>query len=392
MLIVSMIAASIFFLQSCKEDDNQTGTPFFNIEGDPSGLTADINGKTESYVVRSNRPWKIVAKEENVDWVKVFPNEGDDDGIFKIIVSGNEGFTSREANFAFVVDGVEQPVLFRVEQDANTPYITLPAKVVIPSAGGSFDVAVTSNIAWNYSYDNATWLGGGSKTDNKITLTAERNQLDARSVVLTVTAVDYPGVSQTVTLEQSSGSVILEEHFDWLAYGSAVTYLNTPAEKRYDSWTDEEKAKGWTVQLLAADNTPLLYSRPGFVKLGKGSYGGDIVSPKLSAIAGTVNLKVTFKAAAYISAGGTIDPHILNVEVLGGGTASKSSFDVDNIPNSEAQDNAGIVNNIWSDDRAYTFNVTGATADTQIRFVSSITAGGITNRFFLDDIKVEIVP
>ncbi len=389
-IIVLMIAASAFFLQSCKKDDTKAGAPAFTIEGDPTGLTVDVKGKAESFVVRSNRHWEIVAKEEDGNWVKVFPAEGDDDGIFKITVAANAGFTQRVANLAFVVDGQEQPVLFRVEQAANVPYITLPAKVTIPSAGGNFDVAVTSNVTWNYSYSNASWLTDGSKTENKIILAAAPNQAaNMRSVVLTVTAVDYPNVSQTVTLEQSPGSVLLDEHFDWLTYGSAITY-NTTGETRYDSWTADQKAKGWSCQLLASDNTPLLYARQGFVKLGKTSYGGDLVSPKLAAITGTVNLKVTFKAAAYISAGGTIDPHVLNVEILGAGTASTSSFNVNNIPNKQSEDDAGVVNNIWADDRAYTFTVTGATANTQIRFVSSIPTG-TTNRFFLDDIKVEIV-
>ena len=390
-VIVSVIAAALFFLQSCKKEDSLSGAPAFRIEGDPTGLKADIKGVTESYVVRGNGHWEIVPKDDDSEWVKVFPTEGDDDGIFKITVGANEGFTAREANFAIVLEGQEQPVLFRVEQDANVPYITLPTEVVVPSIGGEFDVDVEANVDWEYALSSTDWLEESTKAEDHITFAAMPNQsTDARSVVLTVTAVDYPNVSQTVVLEQSSGSVLLDEHFDWLTYGSTQTYVTT-GETRYDNWTEEERARGWSCQLLASDNTPLLYARQGFVKLGKTSYGGDLVSPKLSTIVGTVDLDVTFKAAAYISAGGTIDPHTLNIEVLGAGTASVTSFNVDNIPNKQSEDEAGVVNDIWSDDRAFTFHITGATAETQIRFVSSIETG-TTNRFFLDDIKVEIAP
>jgi hypothetical protein len=137
-IMVALLMTFASLLQSC-DDDEASAPASFSIEGDPSGLTSGIAGKTESYVVRATGSWQIVAKEEG-NWVKVFPTEGEDDGIFKITVSANENFDERLMNFAFVVNGEEQPVLFRVEQEANVPYITLPANVTIPSPGGNFDV------------------------------------------------------------------------------------------------------------------------------------------------------------------------------------------------------------------------------------------------------------
>jgi len=102
-LILPLFLLSLFLLSSCKEDPIQED-PFFTIEGDPTGLTVSKATKTQAYVVRSNRSWQILNKE-NADWVKAFPEKGDADGIFKIIVSANETFDTRTANFAFVVDG-----------------------------------------------------------------------------------------------------------------------------------------------------------------------------------------------------------------------------------------------------------------------------------------------
>ena len=393
-LMVALLTLFACLLQSC-EDEEPSAPVAFSIEGNPTGLTSGIAGKTESYVVRGSGAWQIVAKEEG-SWVSVFPTEGEDDGIFKITVGANDGFEQRVMNFAFVVNGEEQPVLFRVEQDANVPYITLPGKVTIPSPGGNIDIAVTSNVAWSYTLSDGTWLTEVSKTQDKVTLTATANSaLSSRAVTMTVTATDYPGISQTVTLEQSPGTIVLEEDFSWLAYGSAVPYT-TGGETIVTNWTPDQQAKGWTSSVNPISNDRPLYARQGFVKLGKTNYGGDIISPKLSTIEGTKNLKVTFKAAAYVSAAGTvIDSRVLVVEVLGAGTPSVGVIMVENVPNTQPQDNDGVVNDIWADDRAFSFTITGATADTQIRFLGKAfdlrAETPVTNRIFLDDIKIEIV-
>lgn len=392
--MVALLMTCAFAFQSC-DDDEPSAPSSFSIEGNPTGLTAGVEGKTESYVVRGHGAWQIVPKEEG-DWVKIFPDEGEGDGIFKITVSPNEGFEERLVNLAFLVDGEEQPVLFRVEQAANLPYITLPEKVTIPSPGGNFDVAVTSNVAWSYTLSDNVWLTEVSKSTDKVTLNAGVNKaLATRSVTMTVTADDYPAISQTVTLEQSPGTIVLEEDFNWLAYGSEVPYTTT-GETKIASWTPEELARGWTSSMNPVSNDQPLYARQGFVKVGKTNYGGDLISPKLSTIEGTKDLTVTFKAAAYVSSGGTvIDSRVLVIEVLGAGTPSVGVIMVENVPNTKAEDDAGVVNDIWAEDRAFSFTITGATSETQIRFLGKAfdlrAETPTTNRIFLDDIKVEIV-
>ncbi len=243
-MVFSLLIISLFLIPSCDKEEEPAGDPLFFIEGDPTGLSVDKNAKTQSYTVRSNRPWQIIAKSE-ADWVRPFPDEGADDGIFKIIVEANPTFDERTVNYAFVVDGKEQPVLFRIDQEGNVPYITLPALVTIPSAGGDVEINVTSNVAWSYTISDNSWLTEKSVTTTRITLTAAENtSIDPRQVVLTVTASDFPAVSANVTLAQSPGTVVLEENFNWLAYGSAVFYTTT-GETRYDLWTQAEKDRGW---------------------------------------------------------------------------------------------------------------------------------------------------
>lgn len=354
-LLSVFLMFSVIFI-SCKEEEIAPEAPYFNIEGGPTGLVSPVKGITQSYVVRSNRPWQIIPKEDN-DWVKVFPDEGEDDGIFKFIVEENMGFDPRTINFAFVVDGQEQPVLFRIEQEKNVPFIVIEGAeegLSIPSVGGEILVSINANVDWNYSIDDESWLTGHEKSGSQVKISAPQNLGPRRSITLTITAQDDPELFSEIVVTQSSGSVILEENFNWLAYGNAIPY-ETSGEKRYDTWTQEEKDRGWySTPVEATKGEQLVYARQGFVKLGKTNFGGDLISPKLG-IDGTVNVRVTFKAAGYISAGGAIDDKILRVFALGAGETSVNEIIIENIPNSRAQDEAGVDNNIWDPTRAYFF-------------------------------------
>jgi hypothetical protein len=394
LIILPLFLLSLFLLSSCKEEPVQED-PFFTIEGDPTGLTVTKAAKTQAYVVRSNRAWQIVKKEDAA-WVKAFPEKGDADGIFKIIVQANETFDVRTVNFAFVVDGEEQPVLFRVEQAGNVPYITLPPAVTIPAGGGEFSVDILSNVPWGATLSDNTWLQETSVTSQKITFIAEENtSIDPRTTTLTLTAIQYPTVIATVELTQSPGTVVLEESFSWLNYGNVVFYTTT-GETRYDSWTQAEKDMGWTSTLNTYSGDTPLYARPGFVKLGKTSYGGDLISPALSKLDGTQTVTVTFKAIPYQTAGGTRDDNFLNISVIGPGTVSQTQFIIDNWPTYPAENVTDYCIGMWSAPEATrTFTITGATSETQIKFLGgdyALSGVGVgKNRIFLDDIKVEIV-
>ncbi len=402
LIVLPLFLLSLFLLYSCKEDPVQED-PFFSLEGSPTGLTLTKAAKTTSYVVRSNRPWEVV-KKSGADWLKVFPEKGDADGIFKIYVTENPLFVARTENLAFIVDGTEQPVLFRVDQAGNVPYITLPATVTVPAGGGPFSVDVVSNVTWTYSLSDDSWLVEGSVTAQTLNLVAEMNTSDdPREVTLTLTSVDFPDVSESVVLTQSSGKVVLEEDFNWLNYGNVVFYTTTN-ETRIDNWTQDQKDRGWTSTIntvTGSGNTAMLYARPGFVKVGKTSYGGDLISPAFTKLIGTQTVTVTFKAIPYMTKAGAMDENVLKVSVIGPGTVSQEQFIIDNWPVYPADDGAhtDYCVGMWSAPEATrTFTITGATSETQIKFLGGdydlTTEAGLPtrkNRIFLDDIKVEIV-
>src|SRR5699024_8364600 len=119
------------------------------------------------------------------------------------------------------------------------------------------------------SIDDESWLNSHEKKGSSVILFADRNAGGKRSAIVTINSPSFPDLSKEVVVTQSSGAVILEENFDWLAYGNAIPY-ETAGEQRYDLWTQEEKARGWySTPVESSSGQQLCYARQGFVKLGK---------------------------------------------------------------------------------------------------------------------------
>ena len=387
---------------SCQDDDTWPDNPYLHLEGDRTTFEAGADKTQYTLTVRSNCPWRVVCKTEGTDWVRAFPDEGDDDGRFSLIVSANSDFTARHAEFALMVGDQEYPILLSVNQVASVPSITLgdgSGTVKAPSAGGHVTVTTKANVDWqcNVDADAQGWLKVDSLSSTGILyLTLAENNGVERTGVLHCVSAEEPSANVDVSVVQASGSILLQEDFSWLAYGSDITY-DTDGQVRIDSWTADEQAHGWTTTPNAASkDEPLVYGCLGFVKLGKTNYAGDLISPKLK-VDGTVDVKVTFKACAYISSGGTKDDNELYVSVVGPGTVEAGNpFIIDNYPNSSKNEN-GSDYDVWAPDIAErTFIIKGVTGETRIKFMagSSYDLHGVgkgKNRIFLDDITVAIL-
>ena len=96
------------------------------------------------------------------------------------------------------------------------------------------------------------------------------------------------------------------------------------------------------------------------IKLGTGSVKGSATTPALG-VAGDMTL--TFKSAAWSG-----DAEILNLSVEGGGSLSMASVTLKSAE--------------WS---SYTVVITGATAETKVKFEANIAT---KNRFFLDEVRI----
>jgi hypothetical protein len=126
----------------------------------------------------------------------------------------------------------------------------------------------------------------------------------------------------TLDIPVTQLSTIFFDNFAWMGIngidtraGLSILGWDTNGESgaRFDKWTDDELAHGWV------SRSTTCYMRPGFFKLGKTGSGGDIVSPKIDEIAGTMDITVSFQAVGYSSAKGALDDKVLYVGLLGPG-------------------------------------------------------------------------
>lgn len=403
----ALLVLALCGIVSCGNDDDASGETYFELENNETSFEASSSKAQFDITVRSNRSWNIVSRSENADWVRPFPAEGDQDGIFHFIVSENKTFESRMAQFAMIVNGEEYPVLLNVSQEAATPYITVgdgSGTIKVASDAGQTTITTKANVNWTCAVDPsaADWLKVASLSDDGVlTLEFAKNNNLERTGVLHCTSAEQPTANKDINVVQAAGSIILQEDFSWLtSYGQLDGVVDPPyttdRQVRIDKWTDDEKAHGWTSTVVGdgGGNTPLLYACYGYVKLGKTNYAGDLISPKLSLEEAT-DVTVTFKATGYISAGGAKDDNVLCVSVIGPGTlvCETNPFTISNYPNSKKNENGDDYDPWDASIAERSFKIKGATGETQIKFMagSAYTLKGVgqgKNRIFIDDITV----
>lgn len=393
------------FLSSCKRDKDSEANVHFELLNASSDLQVSLEGGSETYTVRSSGYWTI-AFVDDVDWVDVEPKEGRGDGSFTVTVNKNRQKDNRSAALTFHVDHIRMTDLIRISQDENPnpPYFELDyeSEVLEVSGSGANEVFnVQSNSQWEVVVpEEVDWISiqpEAGNGDGEFTIVVDENpSYSARNAKLSY-IVD--GIAFELSLNVVQGgkvdnSIVMNEDFEWLTYGSPI-FFTTTGETRFDNWTDEERAKGWTSTVntvSGSGNQPLLYARTGFVKLGKTSYGGDLISPKLSSIVGEQDIVVTFKAVPYQTKAGARDDNILKVSVVGPGEVSQGTFVIDNWPDYDTDPDCV---EIWKSPSAQrTLTIKGATSETQIRFVGGdfdLRPDVVKinkNRIFLDDIIV----
>lgn len=409
--LTTLILAGALLAASCSDSDD-LAEGYFGLEGNPTGITVPAAGITKSkrtpLTVRSNGQWTVApATEDDAKWIHIFVDEGQDDGIFYYWVDANKSFTPRTGNIMFTVNGNPYPNLFSIHQEADVPAITIARAdkgyEILPT-GGQVKIPVSHNVDFTAALSTASWVKIDSVGTDTVYVSATKNKEEVRKVTLTLTGTgDYAYVTSSTVLSQAAAGVVMNEHFDWMQEGIEDYYYNYP-EVRFDKWTAEETAHGWT------SLGDCMYGGRGYLKLGKTNDAGDLLSPKLSAISGTQDIILTFKAIGYVSKGGAKDDAVLRIMLVGGGSVkgeSTTSMAVDGqtyeaatrqitiFPNSSLDEN-GADYAPWAQPEAtFTVHFTGVTANTQLLFVGGMAWGtglkGVgqgKNRLLIDDIKV----
>ena len=299
-----------------------------------------------------------------------------------------------------------------------------PLTIALPQGGGEATISVTTNADdWSYSFTE-NWLIA-EKSESGLKLKANPNLgFTNLSTVLTIYSTEYPeDIWQNVEISQYS-SLVFEDNFDWLGTGASTNIYTASGEKRFDAWeSNYGTTNGWT-STPAADKggtvKPYVYCREGYAKFGKTHVNGDLITSKLEAIDGTKDLIVSFKAVAYISAGGTPDLNDLTIEIVGPGTITEilsvgsqletpadrspssgvltengALFMIGNYHNPDGPSRTnwlGYDYNPWAPEFAErSFVVSGATIETQIRFICGPHIGvtdGESYRHGFDEVRI----
>ncbi len=167
-----------------------------------------------------------------------------------------------------------------------------------------------------------------------------------------------------------TSSVLLETNTDWVN-----TYCVVDAMDRFDTLVTEGTLDmhGWGYDAT----NKAVYARPGYVQVNSGSAVGQIVSPALTAISGTDNVKVSFDAGyfyQYFSQKGDTN-RVIQATLRGAGSIDGATGGVLELTLARGSSWEGL-----------SFNITGADATTQVVLGAKVAS---SNRWFLDNFRVE---
>lgn len=417
----SLLCVTLLGAAACSDDDTEgdSGNPIppaLSTENLPdAGLKFLYSALTpHTFTMNVDAPWEIT---KTAGWFVVTPNKGEAGQNIQVTVTPalNQG-EARDGEFTIRANSGNNlhPCLTEksipLSQDAY-----LAAGIVITGLDErllAFEAEDTDPVVftvetsydWTLTVENETWLtvapkSGKAGSAAQVTITPKANTTDERhESKITITAGDAEFGENTaeeiIELVQApympkdthaEGYVFFSDDFQWIPdnwvspytkYGWPSVSIDGTNGNEFALSTDGMKeavaAKGYTY-------TPSVYARyEGHVKLGKIANMGAITIPALTGIdAGkAATLLVQFDAAAYSSAGGTVDngDDHMDVTIEGPGTIG------DLVETSALVE----VKNVWEWTR-YSLIVYGATNETRITFGSKRE---VKCRLYLDNITV----
>lgn len=253
-----------------------------------------------------------------------------------------------------------QPVLNSGVLKAGMPVsgvtITIPYTngegVVLASAGaevsgvaaGGIEVAGQTDVALEAAGEIVLPVGGTPATAGEVVFTVK---VDGKTIGMALNSAVEAGEGGG-----DEGAVVLEQDFSACAAGPAYP---SSANTEFDV---SDLGAGWSAVKA--------YSAAGVIKLGSGSGKGSLTTPQLG-VSGTKDVRVSFDIAGWPNKNAQV---VIVVE--GGGVPS-----VELVEGYKNDGSAGL--------ETRTFDVTGATASTRIKFEAK-NAGN--NQFFLDNLKI----
>lgn len=417
----SLLCVTLLGAAACSDDDTEgdSGNPIppaLSTENLPdAGLKFLYSALTpHTFTMSVDAPWEIT---KTAGWFVVTPNKGEAGQNIQVTVTPtlNQG-EARDGEFTIRANSGNNlhPCLTQksipLSQDAylaaGIVLTGLDERLLAFEAEDTDPVVFTveASYDWTLTVENDAWLtvapkSGKAGSAAQVTITPKANTTDERrESKITITAGDAEFGENTaeeiIELVQApympkdthtEGYVFFSDDFQWIPdnwvspytkYGWPSVSIDGTNGNEFALSTDGMKeavaAKGYTY-------TPSVYARyEGHVKLGKTANMGAITIPALTGIdAGkAATLLVQFDAAAYSSAGGTVDngDDHMDVTIKGPGTIG------DLVETTALVE----VKNVWEWTR-YSLIVYGATNETRITFGSERE---VKCRLYLDNITV----
>ena len=229
--------ALMMAVPSCQQEELED--PAFSIEGEASSYNVPFDGNTASnatrFTIRSNQNWEIVPVEE-YDWVRPFPDRGENDGYFTFLVEENFTASEREAYFKMLVDGVEQPTLFTVTQETRGEYIDLKeTSFVVTYESSTLKIAMEANVELELSC-----ISDDSGADGVwLTMAPEAEQIED-TLVLKVAESALPSPRNGVFSVQKKGSPDVAQEITVMQTGTQELYGLPAVWEFYQRQTDPE--------------------------------------------------------------------------------------------------------------------------------------------------------
>lgn len=328
--IISAISLAItgIILSGCnKEDEPLPGDLYFNIENmdnlvlPQEGVDVTTFSKGKKFIVRSNGNWQFVPEDEAaMAWAKVFPMEGDADGMIRIYSEENLSPVQRVARYKVFLNGVEQPQMLTFSQKGCEPFLKLStALVTLKRTGGEVSITVDANLDWECSVEgtDASRFTATAVSPQEIKVSTDRINDTGNDIMATLVVSgkdEFSNIRQLVAIEQLYATFF--DDFSWLPNPKAgiLGWNAHGSELGMSSWTDEQIAHGWT------SISTWFYYRDKFVKFGKGGYGGDACSPAVPELGNNANATISWSALGYGTTKNVKEDHnMFYVAILGPG-------------------------------------------------------------------------
>lgn len=417
-MLLTLLASAV--LTACGDDD-----PFLSIGSDET-ITVPNTGGDFDIAVNTNLDYYEFRFEEG-DWLT---GKVTGTGV-TLTAEPNSLLTERKAVFRIVSldhPGVNRSV--HIVQEGTYLRLTPQSVPFLKPGGETVTLSVETNMAdgeWSVSVKNGDgWLTASAETPDAIELTAMPNA-DAypRMGSLSVVSSRFEALNISLPVVQSGTdesveSVIYTEDFNWMTDKNGTPFSPDIWDDKIQlEFKDWPAGHGWQ----ASNNGSGNYTRLGYVKMGRAALTSDLITPKMSSIEGSRDILVVFKSFTFMDKNGKADDNVFCMSVIGDGAITEIRKTGSQLATpSGKQASAGMLtpdgalfyignyNNPasaewpnWIDAPGYdhlapelaerSFVVSGATRNTQIRFLAGNTLGTVAspNRIGFDNVLVAVL-